>query len=64
MATMYSRRNSALLIPVAELLGRGEVVGSEEERKEKTWSSRRIQRRAREIRCGVEENWVGVGGWR
>jgi hypothetical protein len=35
-----------------------------EERKEKTWSSRRSQRRARETRWGVEENWMGVGGER
>lgn len=34
------------------------------ERKEKAWSSRRIHRRARETRCGVEANWTGVGGGR
>lgn len=44
----------------------GEVGGKEEseETKEKTWSSRRSQRRARVWRCGVEENWVGVGAGR
>jgi hypothetical protein len=45
-----------------EVLGSGSGSGSESERKEKTWSSRRIQRRARVMRCGVEESWVGVGG--
>jgi hypothetical protein len=45
-----------------EVLGSRSVSGSE--RKEKTWSSRRIQRRARVMRCGVEESWAGVGGGR
>jgi hypothetical protein len=42
----------------------GSRSGSGSERKEKTWSSRRIQRRARVMRCGVEESWAGVGGGR
>lgn len=67
---MYSRRNSALLrrrrvwccsvsVPMAV-----EGAWSWSDRKENTWSSRRSQRRARETRCGVEENWMGVGGER
>lgn len=62
---MYSRRNSALscrravVVSVVVVVG---VVGLE--RKEKTWSSRRIHRRARETRCGVRVKSEGVGGRR
>lgn len=73
MATTYSSRNSALARRRRRLLllllqfGSGESAsgsgsGSSSQRKEKTWSSRRIQSRARETRCGVEESWAGVGG--
>lgn len=70
---MYSSRNSALWLWRRACDAFSGVVvraGSPEsavsKRKGKTCSSRRIQRRARETRCGVDANWtaVGVGRYR
>lgn len=66
---MYSRRNSALSCRRASVVGAVVGVGVVvvvvvSERKEKTCSSRRIHRRARETRCSVRVKSEGVGGRR